>query len=79
MTAMNGTSQIRVCECGEWTYASVCGGPCRLPEPPPMPATAVTAPATSWRPPADERPGYVWRNGRRLRVPIPHASRERAS
>jgi hypothetical protein len=21
----------RVCECGEWTYAPVCGGPCRRP------------------------------------------------
>lgn len=38
---------LRVCECGEWTYAQVCGNPCRQPEPPPMGPGARTIP---WRP-----------------------------
>lgn len=32
----------RRCPCGEWTTASSCL-PCRSPEPPPMPDSAVTA------------------------------------
>lgn len=66
---------LRVCECGEFTYSATCG-PCRLPEPPPMPDTAVRTTARAWSPPPDNRPGYVWVKGQRVRVPIPHASRE---
>lgn len=34
--------QIRLCECGEYTYSPECGNPCRVPddEIPPMPADA---------------------------------------
>lgn len=35
---------MRLCECGEWTYAAECGGECRLPEPPPWPATTLRVP-----------------------------------
>lgn len=51
MTTLARTRRLRLCECGVWTYSPECG-PCWLPEPEPMPPTALVVVPGEWPEPA---------------------------